>query len=166
MTRITALLPFALAGLLAACGSSSSTPTKAATSATSAVATASSAASTPPAGGSQLSLSETEFKIAPATPAVAKTGKITITVKNNGKIVHALTVNTPSGPVSTSKIQPGGTATLTVDVSKPGRYTFYCPIDGHRMLGMVGALVVGGGGSGAASGGAATSSSPSSSNPY
>jgi uncharacterized cupredoxin-like copper-binding protein len=76
---------------------------------------------------------------------VAKPGTIKITVKNTGKIVHALTVNTPSGPVATSTIQPGGTATLTVNVSKPGRYTFYCPIDSHRMLGMVGALVVGGG---------------------
>ena len=42
-----------------------------------------------PAGGSQVSVSETEFKITPAGPSAAHAGKITITVKNDGTIPHA-----------------------------------------------------------------------------
>jgi uncharacterized cupredoxin-like copper-binding protein len=130
-----------------------------------------------PSGG--LTLSETEFKITPKNPAVASAGNVAITVHNNGKITHALAVQTPSGVVKTGPIAPGQSATLTVDLSTAGTYTFYCPIDGHRTLGMVGALKVAGGGSsaGSASGGAAsggagvpttttTSTSPSGGSPY
>ncbi len=37
----------------------------------------------------------------------------------------------------------GRTTALTVDL-KPGEYEFYCPVDGHRELGMEGTIVVGG----------------------
>jgi plastocyanin len=68
---------------------------------------------------------------------------ITITVTNAGSITHALAVQTPSGVVKTGSIAPGATATLKVDATKAGRYTFFCPIDHHRQSGMQGVLVVG-----------------------
>jgi uncharacterized cupredoxin-like copper-binding protein len=110
-----------------------------------------------------------EYKITPATASVAKAGKITITMKNDGTITHSLAVQTPSGVVRAGDIAPGSSATLTVDASKAGHYTFYCPIDGHRQMGMQGTLVVGSGGGGSSGGGAApasTGSTSSSGNPY
>jgi uncharacterized cupredoxin-like copper-binding protein len=157
MKRLAQLAPLAVAVLLAGCGSSSSS------SSTAAPAAAAGSSSTPAStssGGGQVSLSETQFKIAPASPSVASTGTITITAKNSGTITHALAVQTPSGVVRTGPIAPGATATLKVNASKAGRYTFFCPIDGHRQLGMQGVLFVGSASaSGASTGGTATSSS-------
>jgi uncharacterized cupredoxin-like copper-binding protein len=145
MRRLVYIVGFAAIIAVAGCGSSSSNSSSGASSSAS-----SSAAS-------QLSLTETEFKISPATANVASPGKVTINVKNAGGVTHAFTVVTPSGKVRTPTISPGGSATLTVDLSKPGKYVFYCPIDGHRASGMVGTLVVG------SSGGAAPPASSSSS---
>jgi uncharacterized cupredoxin-like copper-binding protein len=156
MRRVAQLAPFAVAALLAGCGSSSSSSSSSAPASTGSATPAASGG-----GGNALTLSETEFKFTPANPTVAKTGTITITVKNTGAVTHALAVQTPSGIVKTGKIAPGATATLTVDASKAGSYTFFCHIDGHRAAGMQGVLVVGSGA--AAAGGAATSSSSSSS---
>ncbi len=161
MPRIAKLTAFAIPLLLAACGSSSSSTTS---SATSSAATSSSAPAA--ASGGQVTLSETEFKITPATPAVAGTGTITITMHNTGKITHALAVQTPSGVVKTGDIAPGATATLKVDLAQAGSYAFYCPIDSHRMLGMKGTLVVGGSGAAASGGAAPTTSSSSSASGY
>jgi hypothetical protein len=41
---------------------------------------------------------------------------------------------------------------LTVNLAKTGSYTFYCPIDGHRQMGMKGTLVVGSSGGGGGGG--------------
>ena len=161
MLRISLLAPFAVAVLIAGCGSSSSTSSAAPSSAAAAKTTSSAAAPASGAGG-HVSLSETEFKITPAGPAVMKTETVTITMRNSGQITHALAVQTPAGIVRTADIAPGATGTLKVNVSKPGKYTFYCPIANHRMLGMQGTLTVAGG----AGGGAAPAVTHSSSAPY
>ncbi|HUO69200.1 MAG TPA: cupredoxin domain-containing protein [Solirubrobacteraceae bacterium] len=155
MTRLAMLAPLALAALLAAgCGSSSSNGSSVA------------AATTSSGGGTRLTLSESEFKIVPAAPTIAQPGVVTITVKNSGAVAHALAVQTPGGLVQTDTIAPGGSATLTVDAAKAGRYTFYCPIPGHRQAGMQGVLIVGGAGaSTSAAGSAATTGASSSTQP-
>ncbi len=176
MRALALLVALAVAAALAGCGSSSSSSS--ATTSSSSAATSSTAASSSGsgsgassaasgAGGAEaLALSEKEFKILPAAPTLGHTGKVTITVKNTGAITHALAVDTPSGTVSTGNIAPGATATLTVDLTKTGHYTFYCPIPGHRAAGMVGVLTVEplahAAGSGSGSGGAAVSSGSSS----
>ena len=38
-------------------------------------------------------------------------------------------------------VQPGGKSTDTLTL-KPGTYTFYCPVPGHKEAGMKGTLVV------------------------
>jgi plastocyanin len=128
MCRVATLGLLALSAALAGCGSSSS----------------GSSSSVAAASTSKLTLAESEFKISPATPRVARTGMITITVKNTGAVVHALAVQTPSGVVKTGPISPGASATLRVDAATAGRYTFFCPIPGHRQAGMQGVLVVDG----------------------
>jgi uncharacterized cupredoxin-like copper-binding protein len=144
--------------LLAGCGSSSSTSSSAST----ASGAGSTSASTPPpapTSASGLALSETEFKITPPT-ATAKVGTTTIKVTNDGKITHVLAVQTPAGLVKTGDIAPGASATLVVHLMKAGKYTFFCPIPGHRQAGMVGTLVVGSSAAASTgSSGAATTSS-------
>jgi uncharacterized cupredoxin-like copper-binding protein len=84
---------------------------------------------------------------------------VTFDVTNNGSITHALAVQGPGGLVKTASIDPGKSATLTVDFTKTGTYTFYCPVDNHRMLGMVGTITVGSGSGGASAGGSTSTSS-------
>jgi uncharacterized cupredoxin-like copper-binding protein len=138
--KATILAPLALAAVLVAgCGSSS----KSSSSGGSGVQGASTSSQATSGGGDALTLSESEFKITPASPTVSHTGTITITVNNTGAVTHALTVQTPAGAVSTSDIAPGASATLTVKATKAGKYVFFCPIPGHRQAGMQGTLVVG-----------------------
>ena len=60
----------------------------------------------------------------------------------------------------TSTISPGSSATLTVNLSKAGTYDVYCPIDGHRSMGMEAKLTVGGSG-GSGGGGTGTTGTTS-----
>jgi plastocyanin len=96
---------------------------------------------------------ETEYELNPQNLPVERGAKATLTVNNNGGQVHALEVDGPTGTFKTAAIQPGKSAKLTVDATKPGKYVVFCPIDGHRQKGMQGAITVATGGSG---GGATT----------
>ena len=136
MRRGWILLPEAL--LLAGCGGSSSTPNAASTS-------------TGPASGGAgqtVSLTEREFSIMPRSISVAKTGSYTFKVANDGQIPHALEVEGHGVEQKTGTIQPGSSATLTVNLSSKGSYEVYCPIDDHRGKGMEVSLAVGGAGAG------------------
>jgi uncharacterized cupredoxin-like copper-binding protein len=93
-------------------------------------------------GGSTVDLSAAEFKFNPADPSV-KAGQVTFNVTNDGQIVHSLEVEGPGGDQElNSDLSPGDTGTLTVDLSKPGKYEFYCPIDSHKQQGMEGEVTV------------------------
>jgi plastocyanin len=92
-----------------------------------------------------VTVSETEFKLSPASLDVAQEGKVTVEVRNEGGTDHALEIDGPDGEVKTPTLAPGKSATLEADL-KAGTYEMYCPIDGHRGKGMEGKLVVGGGG--------------------
>jgi uncharacterized cupredoxin-like copper-binding protein len=76
---------------------------------------------------------------------VEKAGPTTIEVANDGKFDHSLEVEGPNGEVETDTIPPGKSATLEVDLSKPGTYEMYCPIGNHRDMGMEGEVSVAGG---------------------
>ncbi|MEA2444004.1 MAG: hypothetical protein QOJ12_1296, partial [Thermoleophilales bacterium] len=99
-----------------------------------------------------VNVAESEFKLTPSKAKVAKPGLVTFNVTNAGKTTHALEVVTSKGQVKTAPIAPGKSATLNADL-KAGTYTWYCPIDGHRAMGMRGQVVVGSGGSGGATSG-------------
>ena len=71
----------------------------------------------------------------------AKAGTVTMTMTNEAPLEHNLTIasgNTVLGATPTFK---GGSKTLTLKL-KPGTYTFYCTVPGHRAAGMEGTLTV------------------------
>jgi plastocyanin len=96
---------------------------------------------------STASISETEFKLSPASPSVSPGS--TITVKNDGTTTHALEIELKSGEIRTKSLSAGQSVQLKAP-DKAGSYTMYCPIDHHKQMGMTGKLSVGGsaGGSG------------------
>jgi uncharacterized cupredoxin-like copper-binding protein len=96
--------------------------------------------------GAPIGISETEYKLTPSSAQVDRGGAVSIEVTNDGATAHALEVRGPNGAVKTGTIAPGKAATLEADLSKPGTYEMYCPIDGHRGKGMKGEITVGSGG--------------------
>jgi uncharacterized cupredoxin-like copper-binding protein len=133
--------PFALAALatvfglaLAGCGGDDSSSTTAASSTTTAAQAG--------GGASSVDVSETEYKLNPSDPAV-KAGQVTLNVTNDGQVVHNLEVEGPNGEQKlSSDLSPGQSGTLSVDLSKPGKYEFYCPVDNHKQMGMEGEITV------------------------
>src|SRR5205807_8794588 len=99
-------------------------------------------------GGPTIPVKESECKLTPSSCTVAKPGTVTFEATNAGTIGHALEVEGNGVEEKTSTISPGSSAKLTVDLSKNGTYEVYCPIDGHRTMGMEAKLVVGGGSAG------------------
>jgi plastocyanin len=73
----------------------------------------------------------------------AKAGKVTFTLDNpsSNAAPHAIEVEGNGIEEESKTIQPGESAELTVDL-KPGKYEFYCPVDGHKDAGMEGTLTV------------------------
>ncbi|MGI8595103.1 MAG: cupredoxin domain-containing protein [Solirubrobacteraceae bacterium] len=90
----------------------------------------------------KVAVSETDYKLKPADPKVTKAGVVEFEVSNDGDEVHSLEIEGPSGEAKTTDVQPGAQAKVKVDLSKPGTYEMYCPIDGHKGLGMRGEVTV------------------------
>ena len=111
------------------------------------------ASGTPSAGGQTVNVSETEYQLDPSDPSV-KAGTVSFKATNDGSIDHNLEVEGPNGEQELEQdLAPGQSGTVTVDLSQPGKYEFYCPIDEHRQRGMEGEITVtGGGGTAAGSG--------------
>ena len=158
---VVASLAPVLVFVAAGCGSSSnSSSTK---SSTAAAAPATSTPATPAPGAVAIGVTETQFKLTPANIS-PKSGKHTILAMNKGTITHAIEVEGggPGGKdVRSADIAPGKSATITVDLQAGKTYTWYCPIDGHRGLGMKGTIKVAGS-SGSTSAAPTTTSSSSS----
>jgi uncharacterized cupredoxin-like copper-binding protein len=70
----------------------------------------------------------------------AKAGKVTVVMDNPSSTPHAVEIE-GKGVEKETKTLTQGTAKLTADL-KPGKYEFYCPVDGHRQAGMEGTLTV------------------------
>src|SRR5689334_21512911 len=72
----------------------------------------------------------------------AKAGSVEIDFSNQSQLPHAVTIEGNGLEEKTTETVTGADAPpLTVDL-KPGTYTFYCPVDGHRSAGMEGTLTV------------------------
>jgi plastocyanin len=71
----------------------------------------------------------------------AKAGTVTITMANMSPLEHNVTVAEGSKVLGATPTFVGGTRSLTLKL-KPGKYTFYCSVPGHRQAGMEGTLSV------------------------
>ena len=72
----------------------------------------------------------------------AQAGNVEIDFSNQAQIPHAVTIEGNGLEEKTTETVTGADAPpLTVDL-KPGTYTFYCPVDGHRAAGMEGTITV------------------------
>jgi uncharacterized cupredoxin-like copper-binding protein len=78
------------------------------------------------------------YKVAAAT---APPGALTINSKNEASIPHDISLEGPGVKMNGKVVQNGGVSTVKVDL-KPGEYTFFCSVPGHREGGMVGKLTV------------------------
>ncbi|MFL5843324.1 MAG: hypothetical protein ACJ762_01440 [Solirubrobacteraceae bacterium] len=82
-------------------------------------------------------VAEREWRIGVYVPVV-KRGLVTFNVHNFGEDAHDLRLRGPQrfrSPVM-PEVQPGQNATLTVRLSRRGRYALVCTLPGHEKLGM------------------------------
>jgi plastocyanin len=150
LTIPSAALCAALLALVAAgCGSSSKSTSSSAAQAppatTPATSTTTPAAAAKPPGGASTNLqlaadSSGQLKFDKSALS-AKAGNVTITLTNPSPVPHAISVEGNGIDKGGSTVSTGGMSTVTANL-KPGTYTFYCPVDGHRAAGMMGTLTV------------------------
>lgn len=63
-------------------------------------------------------------------------GRYVFFTENKGHVTHALEITGPGlGDPHTKDLEPGQNARLTVTLEK-GTYDIFCPVPGHKMLGM------------------------------
>lgn len=74
--------------------------------------------------------------------ATAKPGKVTIDFTNPQPLPHDVAIEDSSGKtIGQTETIAEGSDSAVVDL-KPGEYTFYCTVPGHREAGMEGTLTV------------------------
>jgi uncharacterized cupredoxin-like copper-binding protein len=74
--------------------------------------------------------------------ATAKAGKVTVDFNNPQELTHDVVIEDSSGKeVGGTELIAGGSDSATVNL-KPGTYTFFCSVPGHREAGMEGTLTV------------------------
>jgi plastocyanin len=71
----------------------------------------------------------------------AKAGTVTIEMTNMSPIEHDVAVAEGSKVLGQTPVFAGGSKAVTVKL-KPGTYTFFCTVPGHRQAGMEGTLTV------------------------
>jgi plastocyanin len=96
----------------------------------------------PPASSGPLKIAALPGQVAFDTKALqAKAGKVTIEFSNPGGIPHDVQIAQGTKELGGTKAINSGKATFEVDL-KPGTYTFFCSVPGHRQSGMEGTLTV------------------------
>lgn len=82
------------------------------------------------------------LKYVPST-ATASAGKVTIDFTNASAVPHNLNIQegTNGKVLGKTPTFSHGSKTLTVTL-KPGKYTYFCSVPGHRQAGMLGTLTV------------------------
>lgn len=74
--------------------------------------------------------------------ATAKAGKVTVDFNNESPVPHDVAIESSSGEtLGQTEIIAEGSDSTEVEL-KPGTYTFYCTVPGHRQAGMEGTLTV------------------------
>ncbi len=151
MKKVVAFLVLAIAALaLVACGSSSdSSSSTTETSGGESQAEQGGAAKEESSSGSGGSSSTLKFEADPngelaytSTSETAKAGNVTVEFKNPQALTHDVAIEDSSGKeVGATELIADGSDTTSVDL-KPGTYTYFCTVPGHREAGMEGTLTV------------------------
>jgi len=74
------------------------------------------------------------------SPLVAKAGKVTFRIKNDGGVEHNFIIENKPG-AAVDAIKSGESKSLVTNLAR-GEYTVFCNIPGHREAGMVAPLKV------------------------
>jgi len=90
--------------------------------------------------GQAVQVSLEEFKIS-LDPSTVQAGTVRFVVTNNGTVVHSFEIKGDGIDQKTSNLNPGRSETMQIDL-QPGSYDTWCPIDGHKDLGMYAQLTV------------------------
>jgi plastocyanin len=121
------LVPVLIALALVACGGGSKKATPAATAAG-------------PATKLSLAADKSALKF-DKTSLTAPAGKVTIVMSNPSMLSHNIAIEGNGLDTAGQVVGNGGTSTVTANL-KPGKYTFFCAVDGHRQAGMQGTLTI------------------------
>jgi plastocyanin len=130
---------------LVACGGSSSSSSSESTSESGAATESESSSGGGEAGGG----GTVSFEVAPSPnlayttkSASAKAGEVTVDFKNPQSTQHDVAIESSGGEVlGEAELVAEGSSSTTVNL-KPGTYTFFCTVPGHREAGMEGTLTV------------------------
>jgi plastocyanin len=71
----------------------------------------------------------------------AKAGNVTIVMSNPSPLKHNVSLEAPDGTKDGPEVEKGGESQVSAKL-KPGTYTYFCNVDGHRDAGMEGTLTV------------------------
>jgi uncharacterized cupredoxin-like copper-binding protein len=89
-------------------------------------------------------LTAVEYSFSPSVLTVRPGVEVTFVLHNGGTMPHALDIELPDGEVELEgTVAPGAMGQVTAMMpDETGDFDFYCPIIGHRELGMEGTLQV------------------------
>jgi plastocyanin len=74
--------------------------------------------------------------------AASKAGKVTVNFTNSSPVPHDVAIEDAGGEtIAETEVLAEGSDSATANL-KPGTYTFYCSVPGHRQAGMEGTLTV------------------------
>ena len=74
--------------------------------------------------------------------ASAKAGKVTVNFTNSSPVPHDVRIESSDGEeLGGTEVLSEGNESASVDL-KPGEYTYFCSVPGHRQAGMEGTLTV------------------------
>lgn len=71
----------------------------------------------------------------------ASAGKVTLVLSNPTPLSHNISIQGPGINKGGKTVTQGGTSKVSATL-KPGSYTFYCSVPGHRAAGMQGTLTI------------------------
>ena len=76
-----------------------------------------------------------------ASTGSATPGQVTLRMRNMSSVPHDIAITGGGVNQVGAIVSNGGVSTVSTTL-KPGKYTFYCSVDGHRAAGMLGTLTV------------------------
>ena len=150
MKKAAVAVALLLASLaLVACGGGSDNSSSEPSSESGAAAESGSNAGGGPEEGGSSSGSALEFEADPGgelafteTSASGSAGKVTVDFNNTTAVPHDVAIESSSGEViGETELVAEGSSSTVVDL-KPGKYTYFCSVPGHREAGMEGTLTV------------------------